>query len=263
LTEEDRRRAAFLARAGLLAGPLDHPPGEAELEGLLLGLAEHLQVVRREQARFLRLLPGAIEVGDGLGEHLLPLSPQPATFRRRGGEARSGELALVPGDRLSLYLRDAQVLALVQEVDADGVARERVSAMASWTRFKTDGELAARVDRQYPGLGFAGFEVLDRGRSGRVGRIRLLGRDGDAAEVAGLAVRWLFDLPETLFTAQRQRPAEGRSGWLFSGKGWGHGVGLCQTGAYGMAGRGAGYRDILAHYYSGATLARLRPPAGR
>jgi len=40
----------------------------------------------------------------------------------------------------------------------------------------------------------------------------------------------------------------------FHGKGWGHGVGLCQVGAYGMAVRGEGYRSILAHYYPGTTV---------
>ncbi len=37
----------------------------------------------------------------------------------------------------------------------------------------------------------------------------------------------------------------------FVGEGWGHGVGMSQWGAEAMAERGAGYRDILAHYYGG------------
>ena len=45
------------------------------------------------------------------------------------------------------------------------------------------------------------------------------------------------------------------------GRGWGHGVGLCQVGAYGMALRGHGYRDILAHYYTGTRLGALPPDA--
>ena len=46
---------------------------------------------------------------------------------------------------------------------------------------------------------------------------------------------------------------------VFAGKGWGHGVGLCQVGAYGMALRGADYAEILAHYYRGARLEGLDP----
>ncbi len=43
----------------------------------------------------------------------------------------------------------------------------------------------------------------------------------------------------------------------FEGGGWGHGVGLCQMGARGMALRGAASSDILSHYYPGAAVFRL------
>jgi peptidoglycan hydrolase-like amidase len=33
---------------------------------------------------------------------------------------------------------------------------------------------------------------------------------------------------------------------------------MCQIGAYALAGRGLGYRDILEHYYTGVTLGRLK-----
>lgn len=41
---------------------------------------------------------------------------------------------------------------------------------------------------------------------------------------------------------------------LFSGRGWGHGAGLCQWGAYFMAKEGFSYKEILAHYYPGSEL---------
>ena len=42
--------------------------------------------------------------------------------------------------------------------------------------------------------------------------------------------------------------------FFVSGRGWGHGVGLSQWGAYGFAQRGSGYEAILAHYYRGTAL---------
>jgi stage II sporulation protein D len=42
--------------------------------------------------------------------------------------------------------------------------------------------------------------------------------------------------------------------FVVSGRGWGHGVGLAQYGAYGYAQHGLGYRGILAHYYPGTTI---------
>jgi len=47
------------------------------------------------------------------------------------------------------------------------------------------------------------------------------------------------------------------SGFSFQGKGWGHGVGLCQWGAKGMAERAFSYEAILQHYYPGTRLSRL------
>ena len=41
------------------------------------------------------------------------------------------------------------------------------------------------------------------------------------------------------------------------GAGWGHGVGLCQMGALGMALLGRDYRTICAHYYPRARLERV------
>ncbi|MFW6189214.1 MAG: SpoIID/LytB domain-containing protein [Planctomycetota bacterium] len=43
-------------------------------------------------------------------------------------------------------------------------------------------------------------------------------------------------------------------GFLFSGRGYGHGVGLCQWGAHGLAREGRGWQGILEHYYPGAEL---------
>ena len=77
-------------------------------------------------------------------------------------------------------------------------------------------------------------------------------------------MRSALDLNDTLFTIERERDDQGRvREFVFAGRGWGHGVGLCQTGGYGMALRGRSHAEILSHYYPGATLVRLAtaPPA--
>ena len=43
----------------------------------------------------------------------------------------------------------------------------------------------------------------------------------------------------------------------FAGKGYGHGVGLCQWGAREMAAQGKSYRQILDHYFPGAEIRRV------
>jgi hypothetical protein len=49
----------------------------------------------------------------------------------------------------------------------------------------------------------------------------------------------------------------GRGEVVFEGRGAGHGAGMCQWGAAGLAREGKGYREILAHYYPGAELRRM------
>ena len=45
---------------------------------------------------------------------------------------------------------------------------------------------------------------------------------------------------------------------VLHGKGWGHGVGLCQIGAAVMASQGYGYKEILQHYYPGTTIESMQ-----
>jgi stage II sporulation protein D len=66
-------------------------------------------------------------------------------------------------------------------------------------------------------------------------------------------------LPET-FPSNRleMRTVDGRV--VVNGRGWGHGVGMSQWGAEGMARRGASFREILHHYYTGVRIARVDDP---
>ncbi len=51
--------------------------------------------------------------------------------------------------------------------------------------------------------------------------------------------------------------ADASVSWVVKGRGFGHGVGMSQYGAYGFAKHGESYPEILAHYYSGTTLGQL------
>jgi stage II sporulation protein D len=260
-SEEDLRRAAYLMKSGLMTGALDRPLSEDETEKMLLALAEMLQVIRREDAAFLSLDQNKLIVRSGKEEKVYGAPAQLATFRRRGESLTSSSLALLPGDRLALLWQGDRLLAAVQEVDLEGVAFDRSSPYSSWTRFRTDAQLARQVNQRFPGVGFRDLEILSRGESGRVGKIRIHGDGDQVVEVDGLPIRWTLDVPDTLFTAKRLAPKNQEAGWLFTGRGFGHGVGMCQVGAYGMAQRGHSYQDILTHYYTGVELGRVRTPA--
>ncbi|MGH3110199.1 MAG: hypothetical protein ACRDQT_04680, partial [Gaiellaceae bacterium] len=60
----------------------------------------------------------------------------------------------------------------------------------------------------------------------------------------------------TAFAQEPAPPAPGEALFVVSGRGWGHGVGMSQYGAYGMANAGQSYEEILAYYYTGTELGR-------
>ena len=91
------------------------------------------------------------------------------------------------------------------------------------------------------------FTDIVRSASGRVASLKLGG-----AELSGGAARSLFSLRSTSFDVTEQDGA-----FTFSVTGYGHGVGLSQYGANALAKQGKGWREILAHYYTGAELEQL------
>lgn len=66
-------------------------------------------------------------------------------------------------------------------------------------------------------------------------------------------------LPETL-PANRIEIVTRKGAAVVTGRGWGHGTGMSQWGAHGMARAGATYREILAHYYTGTTVGSVDAP---
>ena len=254
---EDLRFAAWLAKSGLLAGA-GHAAAVSAAEALELALrvALFLRVVEQRSVAFSALRDGRLVVRENGAERSYALSPAASTFRQEGGRTVAGDLLLVPGDGLDLLFAGGRLAGVVQELDRRGAGLDRAHGKSSWTRFRSDRELAEMVRARYPGFQLRSFEVLSRGVSGRVGRLRLLGADGEAIELEGLAIRWTFDLPDTRFTARHLAPEGGPPGWQFTGSGWGHGVGMCQTGAVGMARRGYDHRAILEHYYTGIRIER-------
>lgn len=103
------------------------------------------------------------------------------------------------------------------------------------------------------------FKVLSRGKSGRIMRLEVEGTRGKAVIARELNVRRLFGgLRSGLFIMTQQKNKKGHvTSMSFKGAGFGHGVGMCQTGAIGMADNGFEAEEILKHYYSGIEIKSL------
>jgi len=101
------------------------------------------------------------------------------------------------------------------------------------------------------------LRVVSRGSSHRVTDLEIVGSNG-TAHVRGGRIRSALGLREQLFVIDREYDDSGRiASFVFSGRGWGHGVGMCQVGAYGLAKQGWSSEQILKAYYTGIELTRM------
>ena len=103
---------------------------------------------------------------------------------------------------------------------------------------------------------------IQRNSSGNINYIIVKGTKGELHIKKENKIRRLFGLGplrSTLFWIEtryksKNKPIE----FIIYGGGWGHAVGLCQTGAAGMAKQGFSYKDILLHYYKDTKLEKLK-----
>lgn len=130
--------------------------------------------------------------------------------------------------------------------------------------------------RRRSGIDFGDIEALiplERGGSGRIFKMKIVGSKKSMVIGKELVIRrWLSEshLKSSAFelsfeeggdasgqvSASAPEPRSGEGVFVLRGRGWGHGVGLCQIGAAVMSVRGYSYQQILLHYYPGSVLER-------
>ena len=125
-----------------------------------------------------------------------------------------------------------------------------------WQRQLTKADIAWAVKRQGRGSIWPveGMEIAAYSPTGRIAQVRIRGA-GRALLLTGYEVREMLGFATIRSTAFAIIPA-GES-FMIQGRGWGHGVGLCQWGAAELARRGLCAQEILAYYYPRAELARM------
>ena len=125
-----------------------------------------------------------------------------------------------------------------------------------WVHWVTREDLDARLSEYNLGH-IVSVTTAGRGLSGRVEQVRVRGTTGERV-IRGDAIRGkLGGLRSNLFVIEPKLGADGLpEAFFLTGGGWGHGVGLDQTAAAGMASKGCGYQEILDHYYPGAQLTK-------
>jgi SpoIID/LytB domain protein len=187
---------------------------------------------------------------DNSGGHTLAASE---AWSGRGGDSRGvvdaprsaqGTWALFP-------LGPAGLLRFLDDPDGDiqGWPRNDGSTWR-WTLRLTPDELAPSVGRRHAIGRLRTALGLARSEGGYLRSVRLVGDDGESVASSDRIRSAFKGIKSNLFYVELRLDGEGRTAALiFHGGGWGHGVGLSQSGAKAMAASGLDERAILGHYF--------------
>ena len=132
-----------------------------------------------------------------------------------------------------------------------------------WRIHYTQQQIARLVaDRLKMDLGhIMALEPLERGASGRISRLRIVGSRRSYIIGKELEIRRTLSqthLYSSAFVVDTHMGTDGvPESFDLIGAGWGHGVGLCQIGAAVMSEQGYSYDQILLHYYRGAQINKI------
>ena len=125
-----------------------------------------------------------------------------------------------------------------------------------WTVSYTTDELSELI-RKKSGIDFGrilDLVPMERGASGRIITLKIVGEKRTVTVGKELEIRkWLSESHLYSSAFEVEKTADG---FTLHGKGWGHGVGLCQIGAAVMGDQGIPYTEILSFYYPHAELTK-------
>ena len=183
-------------------------------------------------------------------EHVWGTPPDPSLRGRPDGEPTLGEPT------------EEAVRAWVTSAPATHCGSTRLGASSyRWNQRVAVDVIRRGMQAQNNDVGVPrAIKVLRRGVSGRAIAVEVRGTLGRKTVIEGeLNIRKAFGgLKSSLFVVDSNPGPSGHPvNFRFTGGGFGHGVGMCQTGAIGMAEAGKSFREILSHYYGGAVVERI------
>ena len=120
-----------------------------------------------------------------------------------------------------------------------------------WVRIYTASEINQMLNK----IGDIGavykLIVVRRQESGHINAIKVVGENSSYVLEKELNIRkTLGNLRSSMFKVEvKYDPDKKPEKFIFYGGGFGHGVGMCQSGAKAIADKGKGYKEILRHYY--------------
>lgn len=202
---------------------------------------------------------GSLNIKQGKSKRTFALRPDVFLFRQFGEDFyQVKETALVGGETVN-FQTDASGAVIYLEIKptAQPTVAEKMSPFTMWNANLTASAVQSRLSRYVRGIGtLYDVKIKQKGYSRRATELEIIGSNG-VKTLKGGKIRSALRLREQLFVMDKRYDGNGRViSYSFTGRGWGHGVGMCQYGAYGMGKMGAKYDAILKHYYSGIELTK-------
>jgi stage II sporulation protein D len=198
-----------------------------------------------------------IKVKGGNRTQELHISQNPFLFRLDPGQSTPVDaLRLIGSEKIAFHVgAEGKIDLLEAELSPTGASSDRNSPTATWNVRIERSTVSEKLQGLTGNIGsFKDLVPYRIGNSGRVVQIQAVG-SRKSVVLNGYKVRNALGLKDTLFTLTRDFNPDGSiSGFIFDGRGYGHGVGLCQTGAVGMARAGRTYEEILKAYYTGIEI---------
>jgi len=125
----------------------------------------------------------------------------------------------------------------------------------NWKASFSYKQIAERLNSY--GIKVNGIKRIAEGRRGASGRLLDIKIKDKNGEKTIKAYKFRLALGPNMIKSTNFTIKITRRGIIFNGKGWGHGVGMCQWGAFGMGRRRANYRKILDFYYPGSKVEKI------
>jgi SpoIID/LytB domain protein len=177
-------------------------------------------------------------------------------FRSLGGASYAVDrLALIGGEIITYHLNSKGRIDFLEASPSErGASSDRFSSIAQWTVRVTRDEMEQRLARSRVDVGkLESIEPIAFSASNRVTELEVKGDEG-RSRLRGRKIIGALGLRENLFVVDTEKDVVA---FVFTGRGWGHGVGLCQIGAFGLAKEGYSYTAILQKYYTGVKLQKI------
>jgi stage II sporulation protein D len=249
----DQPLASFLTRRGLVPPAAWRNPAPTLAQGLqVLGrLWQELEPMDFQEGTLLR--DGEVRVKNaGPGPLRLTASYLLAEEAPGGSLRLVGSSRIQVGDRVKWLPDPAGSPVLVRRMDPDGASLDRYNSLSHWKVELREADLLESLRTRAGIQGLRNLQVSYNDQ-GRALELVVVDDRGRRHRFSGMRIRNLLGLKDNVFRfITLGHPPERR--WIIYGRGWGHGVGMDQTGAYGLALEGASFDGILKHYYQGIQI---------